>query len=238
MMRLFPGAQGNGREPRAPGSRWCILATGVSLVLVLVVYVWVVSAGKMIQWPPALNMGYYVALLADAFLHRQTSLRVMPDPRLLALPDPYDPLTNAPFRLHDALLFNGRYYLYWGPVPSLILAGLYITTGLSALADRYLSLRFHRRHSTFLHVIALAPSQSIFRRTPLMGLRSGRDDGRALSSRPLHAGQACDLRSVDHGRAMLSDGRTSVGLPGFIGTAPRLVVVSAGGLFLGVGGRL
>ena len=38
-------------------------------------------------------------------------------PELLALDDPYDPAQNAPWRLHDASLYDGRYYLYFGPTP-------------------------------------------------------------------------------------------------------------------------
>ena len=113
-------------------------ATATSLGLVVLVYVWVISAGTMSHWP---GSGYYCGLLGDAFLHRQTYLRLMPDPRLFG-PDPYDPVTNAPYRLHDALLFNGRYYLFWGPVPSLILAGLYIATGLPAASDSQLVFTF------------------------------------------------------------------------------------------------
>lgn len=67
----------------------------------------------------AADKGYY-GLLADAFMKFQTHLEVKPDPRLLKLPDPYEPSLNAPYRLHDASLFHGRYYLYWGPVPALV----------------------------------------------------------------------------------------------------------------------
>src|SRR5207248_6297600 len=40
---------------------------------------------------------------------------------LLALADPYDPAQNAPYRLHDASLYHGRYYLYFGPTPVALL---------------------------------------------------------------------------------------------------------------------
>jgi hypothetical protein len=60
-------------------------------------------------------------LLANGYLSGQLSLSILPAPELLALPDPYDPITNARFRLHDATLFNGRYYLYFGPTPALLL---------------------------------------------------------------------------------------------------------------------
>ena len=40
---------------------------------------------------------------------------------LLALKDPWDPVANAPYRLHDASLYNGHYYVYFGPVPVITL---------------------------------------------------------------------------------------------------------------------
>ena len=58
-------------------------------------------------------------VLAASFLSGQVSLVVPPDPRLLRLPDPYDPRQNAPFRWHDVSLYNGNYYLYFGPAPAL-----------------------------------------------------------------------------------------------------------------------
>jgi len=63
----------------------------------------------------------YYPLLTDTFLAGRTSLLVEPDPRLLALPDPRNPAANQPYRLHDASLYKGKYYLYFGPVPVLVL---------------------------------------------------------------------------------------------------------------------
>ena len=74
---------------------------------------------------PALNWhgqtSEYYALLTDAFLAGQTSLLVQPAAELLALPNPRDPAANGRFRLHDASLYHGRYYLYFGPTPALVL---------------------------------------------------------------------------------------------------------------------
>ncbi len=64
--------------------------------------------------------GYY-NLLADTFLAGRLSLLVKPKPELLALPDPYDPAQNKNWKLHDASLYKGRYYLSWGPAPALTL---------------------------------------------------------------------------------------------------------------------
>jgi hypothetical protein len=63
----------------------------------------------------------YYPLLTDAYLAGQTSLLVKPSPELLALPDPYDHIANAKYRLHDASLYHGKYYLFYGPTPVLVL---------------------------------------------------------------------------------------------------------------------
>ena len=63
----------------------------------------------------------HYALLTDAFLAGRTSLLVRPDPELLALSNPYDPVANVNYRLHDASLYGGKYYLYFGPAPAIVL---------------------------------------------------------------------------------------------------------------------
>ena len=47
-------------------------------------------------------------------------LSVEPSAELLKLPNPYDPTQNAKYALHDASLFHGKYYLYFGVAPALI----------------------------------------------------------------------------------------------------------------------
>ena len=69
----------------------------------------------------AVQPSYYYHELAQGFADGHAYLRMEPNPALLALHDPYDPLANKPYRLHDAILFNQRYYLQWGPVPALFL---------------------------------------------------------------------------------------------------------------------
>jgi hypothetical protein len=69
-------------------------------------------------------------LLVRGYLKGQLHLDAAPDPRLKTLADPYDPGQNAPFRLPDASYFNGRYYLYFGSVPALVLMAPYaLVTG-------------------------------------------------------------------------------------------------------------
>ena len=68
-----------------------------------------------------LPQNHYYNLMADAFESGSLSLLVKPSKELLALKDPYDPAQNGPYRLHDASLYKGNYYLYYGPVPALVL---------------------------------------------------------------------------------------------------------------------
>jgi hypothetical protein len=59
--------------------------------------------------------------LARGFLRGNLYLDVDPNPKLLDLVNPYDPVDNLPYRLHDASLFNGRYFSYFGPLPAILL---------------------------------------------------------------------------------------------------------------------
>ncbi len=64
-------------------------------------------------------------LQADSFLSGQLHLPLEPSSELIKLPNPYDPEANAEYRgsdqSHDLSLFNGKYYMYWGPAPALTL---------------------------------------------------------------------------------------------------------------------
>lgn len=65
------------------------------------------------------HYGYY-NLLADAFLAGQTSLSYQ-SPEMQTLDNPYDPVKNQPYRLSDGSYYKGKYYLYFGPTPAVIL---------------------------------------------------------------------------------------------------------------------
>jgi hypothetical protein len=116
------------------------------------VYVWVISAGTITRWPEY-SQGYY-DLLADAFLHGQTHLRVEPAPALLALPDPYDAVANQPWRLHDAILYDGKFYFYWGPAPALIVAAAK-ALGVPRVGDNVLVFAFHCGTLLFIALLLL-----------------------------------------------------------------------------------
>ena len=97
----------------------CLLAAAAGAV----VFLWLGRLSAGISSP--LTTEYTRALAAG-----HPYLGVKPDPRLLALPNPYDPQANRALRLLDASLYHGRYYLYYGVTPFLtILVPWFLATG-------------------------------------------------------------------------------------------------------------
>jgi hypothetical protein len=94
--------------------RAALLAT----VVLAPLYLWTASAG--LPFGIGEEHGGPYDLLGRALLHGQLHLEVTPRPELFELPDPYLPGRNAHLRLHDASLYEGRYYLYFGVVPALV----------------------------------------------------------------------------------------------------------------------
>lgn len=62
------------------------------------------------------------ALQARGFLKGQLSLDLAPPAELAAAANPYDPARRPPvLYLHDSSLYQGKYYMYFGPAPALLL---------------------------------------------------------------------------------------------------------------------
>jgi hypothetical protein len=91
----------------------------LSFVALFLFYSWTASNGRAFSLAEP-QEGLY-NLLTDAMVHGQLHLRVEPDPGLFELADPYEPTRNVRVRLHDASLYHGHYYLYFGVVPVLVL---------------------------------------------------------------------------------------------------------------------
>jgi hypothetical protein len=87
--------------------------------LVVVYYFWAVrAAGKPFEWGADLN-GYY-DLLARGFLSGHLYLPLPPSPKLLALPNPWDPSVDDSLKWQDMVLYGNRYYLYFGAAPAVL----------------------------------------------------------------------------------------------------------------------
>lgn len=86
---------------------------------ITLIYIWIISIGTWTNWPETTN---YYDLLAKAFNQGHLYLEENPDPALLALADPYNPDNREGIPvLWDLTLYKGKYFLYWGPVPALLL---------------------------------------------------------------------------------------------------------------------
>ena len=98
--------------------RWAAIAAAV-LAIGLYYYWESRAAGSKFYWHYDLD-GYYDDL-GRAFAGGHLYLPVQPSPKLLALPDPYDPSIDRSLKRPDMVLFRGRYYLYFGAGPAVLL---------------------------------------------------------------------------------------------------------------------
>jgi hypothetical protein len=78
----------------------------------------IVAGDHFVSRRPA---GYY-GLLTQALLAGQLNLEIAPDPRLLKLANPYAGPQGTD-RPHDMSFYRGKFYLYYGVTPALILLG-------------------------------------------------------------------------------------------------------------------
>jgi hypothetical protein len=97
------------------------LAAGLVACVGIALYaLWYSSVGQFPRFPNVENA--YIDL-GESFLHGQLYLAEQPDPRLAELQNPYDYQQRKNMLQHkDASYYQGRYYLYWGPIPALDLA--------------------------------------------------------------------------------------------------------------------
>lgn len=79
------------------------------------------AEGVSIRYHDRENAWHHYEYLVDGFLGAHLYLSRTPSPELLALPDPYDPKANDGHRLWDASFYHGKFYLYYGPAPAVLL---------------------------------------------------------------------------------------------------------------------
>jgi hypothetical protein len=84
-------------------------------------YVWTVrSSGD--PWKFGLEQRDYYNLLIDGWLEGQLHMKVEVPEALLRIKEPYDPVVRGPvLGLHDASFYKGKYYLYFGVAPVVVL---------------------------------------------------------------------------------------------------------------------
>ena len=102
------------RPIQANAPLWAALAACAALLF------WIADGARIFEGDRG-DAWHHYEYLVDGFLKGQASLSVQPAPELLRLRDPYDPAQNGPWRLPDASLYRGRFYLYFGPTPVLLM---------------------------------------------------------------------------------------------------------------------
>ncbi len=126
-----------GRERRFPAPALVVAILCNSLILAI--YVWFVSVGTWTDWP---TITTFYDQQASAYEQGSLALSAAPDPTLLALSDPYDPSTRGTAKFaKDFSLYQGKYYLYFGPIPAVILWAVKLFLP-GTLGDQYLVLPF------------------------------------------------------------------------------------------------
>jgi hypothetical protein len=99
-----------------------LLAAAAAVAAAATVYV--ATAGRFPQWPDSPTQFY--DMQADGFLSHQTSIKVEPSKNLW-----------------DASYYNGRNFIYWGPVPALMVTAIKVLAGSSkAIPDNVVATAF------------------------------------------------------------------------------------------------
>lgn len=111
----------------------------IGVLCVKIVYIFFITAGTWGNW--IATTAYYDGL-AEAFAAGRLWIDKAPDPALLALPNPYDPEARSgiPYP-QDVSLYEGRFYLYFGPLPALMLL-LIKPFVAGSIGDQYLVFGF------------------------------------------------------------------------------------------------
>lgn len=101
---------------------------GIAIVAVLAVYVFFGSGGtwsfRRVSWQRDGELKFterYYAALAEGFRHGRLDLPIEPSAKWKEVPNAYDfgirQAHGMEWEMWDASLYNGRYYLYFSPVP-------------------------------------------------------------------------------------------------------------------------
>lgn len=94
----------------------------IACLAIILVYTWFATAGTWAIWPMSTD---YYDQLATALVQGQVALDREVNPLLLKLPNLYDKEARDGIEyLWDVSLYKGKYYLYWGPMPAIIVAAV------------------------------------------------------------------------------------------------------------------
>jgi hypothetical protein len=148
-LRNRPNAALSLPEPSEPRAQLAVSSTAglqtsksrflhvVVLLAIFTLYVWFVSVGQMTWWPPTTD---YYSLLTEAFVSGRSDMLIEPSPQLSQLSDPYSEVArqNIPLFRKDLSFYQGRFFVYWGPVPAILAVPIRVIFGRS-LGDQHIT---------------------------------------------------------------------------------------------------
>ena len=144
-MNNLPWINSSKRKTNTKSNAFCFLSI-LAILFVLFNYLWCLKTRVL-----AFDNNYY-SQLAVAFKDGQLSLKGIPDPALLALKNPYNYQSRIGIAFPwDTSLYDGRFYLYWGPMPALLLT-IFNVNLLSKIGDQHLTFIF--TSGMFLYTVA------------------------------------------------------------------------------------
>ncbi len=113
-----------------------VMLFGHVWIVIFIIYAWFITFGNFTTWKASTR---YYTLLADAFGKGQLHVDVEPGQALLEADDPYSSEGRPAFddEVWDLSLYKGKLYLYWGPVPALLITPIQFVTH-QPIADIYL----------------------------------------------------------------------------------------------------
>ncbi|MBE0668962.1 MAG: hypothetical protein IH588_00105 [Anaerolineales bacterium] len=148
---------------------WTHLSVAALSGMVILGYIWYISAGLWTSWP---NETSYYDLLATAFSQGQLAVDIQPHPALLTMENVYEPSNREGIPvLWDASLYKGKYYLYWGPAPALFLA-IFKLFSQEPIGDKVITFVYVTGAFIFSVLLILELWKKYFVETPLWALLS------------------------------------------------------------------
>ncbi len=154
---LLPGSSKRKLNPKTAAYYFLSILV---LLLVLFTYLWYFKTRNF----PADNN--YYSQLAIAFKKGQLYLGEKPSPALLALNNPYNYQARKGIDFPwDASLYNGRYYLYWGPIPALLLTA-FDDKLVSKIGDQHLTFIFTCGLFLYIYLFSFTIWRRFFQKLP------------------------------------------------------------------------
>jgi hypothetical protein len=148
-----------------PSTPWGIILGILACLLISGYSIGITSAGKFPAFPDSGKHNYYIDL-SQAFLHGQLSMLKKPSAQLMTLKNPYSYFQriNVPYQF-DYSYYKGKYYLYWGPVPGLVLAGIVGLTHIQP-SNAFLALLSYIGLTFLLLIVLIQIRKQFFPTTP------------------------------------------------------------------------